>query len=614
MAEHYPVEFIGNNAVLHSDGRVCETPEDLIRSPHFRQVIDGYIDGMSRHHSMLLDIFGEEQEYFVSRIKSFFDGFMPGGENSAVIGEKREISTEERDLLVDTLVLLLKLKAGEVPAVLKPAERLLRDSGLFMQFVDGLYEFWRRLDRFLVISNDRHNLRPRTVIKENVEKLNSLIINIYRDIRESLMKDTPRTYRQIRAGAEMTVITQQHPAFPLGGIYSRFAMVPMVRQAIIAPPLILNPPMNKRTGSFERASKNPAGLFDIQPGEWLCYPAKVGELVIYIYFHKIFIELGCSLCNLFDLAYDSELEKKPDAVYFYGVPGDGLDQVAEFPTVFFEDTDNGLLTAAVPGLDEFGYFGYLKKMILTLPQHHHDEKRAFPLSWCFCQGYSERRKGSQHSPDRRFWRGQVRNPGGLSQGRGRVYSGSGYHCRRHGFHSPSSRRQTQGYGTEIGAFLRVDDLGPGFAFGQMDGAIIMSAARTNARIIIPVTPFANIVKGHDVDFVLYANNYEEIGPDNPVIARFSSCEEALNVFREGKVMSKGTTTSTGIVGTYFANIFGPPQYRELHDEIAERYFQAFFNNGVFVGQMRTQLGVPGCERTGPKESARALLETILKQP
>ena len=40
-----------------------------------------------------------------------------------------------------------------------------------------------------------------------------------------------------------------------------------------------------------------------------------------------------------------------------------------------------------------------------------------------------------------------------------------------------------------------------------------------------------------------------------------SVEWALDIFREGAVMSKGTTTSSGLVHSYFANIFGPPEYK-----------------------------------------------------
>ncbi len=116
--------------------------------------------------------------------------------------------------------------------------------------------------------------------------------------------------------------------------------------------------------------------------------------------------------------------------------------------------------------------------------------------------------------------------------------------------------------------------------------------------------------GHKIDYILYANNYEEIDNDHPVIEKFSSAELALEVFREGAVMSKGTTTTTGLVHSYFANIFGPPEYREVHDGIAQRYFGSFFKTGVFVGQMRTRLGIPGYETSGPGEAAKELLKII----
>jgi energy-coupling factor transporter ATP-binding protein EcfA2 len=166
------------------------------------------------------------------------------------------------------------------------------------------------------------------------------------------------------------------------------------------------------------------------------------------------------------------------------------------------------------------------------------------------------------------------------------------------------------YGTEIGAFLRLDDLSPGFAFGQIDRAIIMSASRTNSRIVLPVTDYSSIVRGVRLDCALYANNYEEIDEDHAVLEKFGTAAEALKVFRDGTSMSKGTTTSTGLVHAYFANIFGPPQYRELHEELAKKFFSAFFASGVFVGQLRTRLGIPGKETEGPKEAARYLLRLI----
>ena len=55
-----------------------------------------------------------------------------------------------------------------------------------------------------------------------------------------------------------------------------------------------------------------------------------------------------------------------------------------------------------------------------------------------------------------------------------------------------------GYGTEIGAFLRLDDLQQGYALGQIDRAIIMNANQINARIILPVTSFNNVIKGHQL--------------------------------------------------------------------------------------------------------------------
>lgn len=128
--------------------------------------------------------------------------------------------------------------------------------------------------------------------------------------------------------------------------------------------------------------------------------------------------------------------------------------------------------------------------------------------------------------------------------------------------------------------------------------------------MLSVTTLDEILHGYPVDYLLYANNYEEVDEENPAVRRFDSVDDALDVFRRGAAMSKGTTTSTGLVHSYFANPFGPPQYRELHDKLASDIFHAAFHSGVYVGELRTKLRIKGCEQSGPLEASKALLNLI----
>ena len=138
----------------------------------------------------------------------------------------------------------------------------------------------------------------------------------------------------------------------------------------------------------------------------------------------------------------------------------------------------------------------------------------------------------------------------------------------------------------------------------------MNPAQVNARVVLPVTTLREVVKGHPIDLVLYANNYELVNEEHPAIEVFNNMQDALETFRAGKAMSKGTTTSSGLVQNYFANIFGPPQYQEVHEILAEKHFKACFDKNLFVGQLRTQLGIPGEEQSGPQRAARELLRVL----
>jgi len=580
--ENISFAVLDTKVIMRVRRRFCETPDELLQSELFRAILRRCLSDLARRDSPLL----------------------------AFLGETRDLESS-LDVLIQALLFLTKIPLNLVPNIVAGAASYPAHSKCLADFVEHLYNFWRSFERYAVCDSEGDALdkRPYRTFNETVENFSHLVRGVYRDVQENIQGVHPRIYRQLHAGVEMSAIalSQELPLPP--GPYGRLQGVAVIRQILLNPPLILEPPMNKRTGSFILVKENPLDRVAVNPADWLCYPARVGDLLILIYFHNSFFELGFSLCNLFEIADDSDLRRMPDAVYVFGDPTDGLAGIAEMPTVFHEDAANRIFVAAVPNTREYGYFGYLKKMVLTLHNAIKMKQGRLPFHGALLSiqlmggrgasvllmGDTGAGKSETIEALRGMADAQIRELAIVADDMGSL---------------ELRDESVIAYGTEIGAFLRLDDLSPGFAFGQIDRAIIMSASRTNARIVLPVTDYPSVVRGVRLDIVLYANNYEEIDDDHPVLERFLSVGEAVKVFRDGTSMSKGTTTSTGLVHTYFANIFGPPQYRELHEELAARFFAAFFSGGIFVGQLRTRLGIPGRESSGPQEAARHLLRLI----
>jgi energy-coupling factor transporter ATP-binding protein EcfA2 len=562
---------------------MCETAEEMLASKQFRMVLDHCINNLEHKNSPLLGIFN-----------------------------KSEINREAVNNLVKTLTALVRYERNVVPHIFDKSKGFLSNPDLLNEFIEYLYDFWRHYDRFIVNDSegDRLDKRPYRTFNETIEQLTHLIRTVYRHIQENLTGNHPDVYRQVPAGGEMAVISLPKTIpFP-NDKYKKLNSIPVIRQMLIYPPLVIQQPMNKRTGHFKKIGVNPLDLVELNVKEWLCYPAKVGKLVIMVYFHLEFYELGFSLCNLFKLAEDADLQKKPDAVFVYGVPGNAIDGLAQYSTVFFEDEENGIFVGAIPNRPEFGYFGYLKKMMLTLHNSIIMKSGNMPFHGAMVKIMLQGNKEAT-----------ILMMGDTGAGKSETLEAFRVLGEKHirqltiiaddmGSIELDKDGNAIGFGTEIGAFLRLDDLQPGYAFGHLDRSIIMNPSQVNARIVFPVTKFETLILGHRIDYILYANNYEEIDNEHPVIERFSTPEWALGIFSEGAVMSKGTTTTSGLVHSYFANIFGPPEYKELHDKIAAKYFAAFFKNNIFVGQMRTRLGITGHEATGPKEAAMELLRII----
>ena len=569
--------------ILRVRGRICTGGEDLLTSDPFLSFFNQFLSGLEKKQSKLLGIFPD-----------------------------KTVTKSTKSILLETLYYLNTLPGRKVIKLVEGSEVFFKDLMLFNDFVEQMYNSWRRLHRLVIADSvfDRLDKKPYRTFNDTVESLMHLVRSTYRNIQENITGNHPKIYRQVSAGAEIGAIALPTKLNYPDGAYQNLNDVFIIRQVLIYPPMIFNTANNKRKGMFARIDQNPIKDINLDPKKWLGYPAKVGPLLVMIYFPLTFFELGFSLANLFELAEENDLNRKPDAVYIYGAPADHPLNVEGNETIFFEDDENEMMIASVPFRDEYAYFGYLKKMILTLHNIQRMKQGYLPFHGAMLQitmrnkkpfsvvivGDSGAGKSESIEALRLMASDEIEDMLIIADDMGSI--------------GLDAKGRLVGYGTEMGAFVRLDDLQSGYALGQIDRTIIMNPEKVNARVVMPVTRYEYIMEGTPIDCVFYANNYEVIEDGIPVIGRFESAEDALDVFRKGAVMSKGTTATKGLVSNYFANIFGPPQCKTMHEELAKKYFVEMFNKGVFVGQLRTQLGISGMEMKGPKHSAAALLDMI----
>ena len=579
--------FDGNQAIMHTDGILCGTIPEVVNSRAFEAILFMFLD------------------HLVEKGDPILDGLRPDASTSA-----------GKTYLLRLLRTLTEMPLEHAARTIPSADAYLENPRPLYLFVEKFYDFWRSFDRYLICHSEKgpqsHDIRPYRTFTATTERLKDLARGLYRDVCENITGDHCRVYRQVSAGADVGLIAVQKAWTPRTSADKILEDIPFIRQVLINPPLIIDPPENRRTGQFLRVSTNPLEGLSLEKNKWLCYPAQVGPVVVFIYFHQMFMGLGISLANLFELATDEQVAAGPDAIYLYGVDTAHLSRHGELPTVFFDDEKNNLLVAAVPGEKRFGYFGYLKKMTLTLHNILMMKRGRMPFHGAMALIHLKNRRSVNILIIGDTATGKSETLEALRLLAGNEIRGITIIADDMGSLEISEDGKVLGYGTEIGAFIRLDDLQSGYAFDQVDRAIFMSPHKINARVLVPVGYLGEVLAGTPVDYILYANNYEQVDESHPLISPLPTLDTALQIFRDGAAMAKGTTTATGLGHSYFANIFGPPQYREQHEELARRTFEVACNSGLFVGQLRTRLGIPGFEMDGPREAAAALLEMITK--
>ncbi|MDU2354558.1 MAG: phosphoenolpyruvate carboxykinase, partial [Anaerococcus sp.] len=473
------------------------------------------------------------------------------------------------------------------------------------KIVEEFYNYWRNLERYSIIEQKKDSRGVGVVnFVEINENLKNMILQAYRRVEMSIIGEWPKVYRQVPAAADASIMIRYFDKdFPK--IYGDLNKIPFITKVMIETPYITYTKSNKRDGIFEEVYENPIFDTDINYKHFFCYPAKVGDNLIYIFFHRDLLTHGVSASNLFELADVKEIEERtPDAIYIYG-PKDKGDR----KNSFYYDKENKLYVGYIAYSDKIDYFGYLKKMVLTLNNVINIKKGYLPIHGAGLSIVLQNNKtvnivilgdsGAGKSESIEAFRSLAKD---YIKEMTIVFDDMG------SFRIKNEK--VYAYGTEIGAFVRLDDLDAGYAFKQIDRSIFMNPDKVNSRLIMPVASFEEINKGYEVDFFLYADNYSAVLDNESSIEIFDEKKEALRIFKRGARLAKGTTTETGLVQTYFANPFGPVQKMKECDKLLDQYFETLFENNVKVGTIRTQLGLENMQFEGPKAAAIELFELI----
>jgi len=569
-----------NKAMINFSAKYCDTIEKILEADAFRRVTDAYMASIEKRNT---------KNY--KHMMHFYE-------------ETTMAQLSER--FIEVMKLLTIFEGKEVMKIREDYKPFLEDPDWFVALVEDFYAYWRRLERYSVIQSRRNTegLAQTSFIEAN-NKFTNLILELYRKIEKNVLGYEPNVFRQVPAGVNAGVILQE-TLWPLPRGYEILSDVPFISAIVMDSPFISYPKKNTRSGFFKETLKNPMEDAYLNKDHFFCYPAKIGKLVAFLYFHRDLMAHGISLSNLFEMAREEEYAgRKPDIVYVFG--GKSSDQAMD--NVFYDDAKNDIMLGFVPYSENIDYFGYMKKMSLTLHNLIAIKRGHLPIHGAMVNINMKNGKSANVVILGDSGAGKSESLEAL-----RSLSEDHISDMTIVFDDMGIFTEEEGtiiaYGTEIGAFVRLDDLDQGYAFKEIDRSIFMNPDKTNARLVMPVATYKEVVRGYKVDLFLYANNYKVLEEGEAGVRYFTDKEEAKEVFRSGKRMAKGTTQEKGLVESYFANPFGPYQKQEETDLLLDRYFNALFAYNIKVGEIYTQLGVEGKEKSGPRDAAMELFKEI----
>ncbi len=506
---------------------------------------------------------------------------------------KDDSRKEVIDRLIVTLKYLSVISYDESQSLNKD------DVPHFLDLVERAYNYWRGLHRFSYIySRNNDGLLMARFISSDMH-YNDLILGFYRLCEEKLQGHRNYIYRQLQAGTNASIFLAKATT-GLPSHYDRLKHIPFINKVMMRAPMIIHLDHNKRIGTFMETKEDPL-LIDQSYRDFFCFPIFVGSCLTFVYFHKDFMASAIGLANLFEFASPEYWRRKPDCIILFGVDD------AKEETVYYHDEVNDIYVGKISYMPIIEYFGYFKKMALTLHNLAMIKKGYLPIHGAMLEIRLKdgRTKGVCLMGDSGAGKSEtieaMNKIADLIESQAVIFDDMGIMYIKDD--------EVYASGTEIGAFVRLDDLDSSATYRDLDRSIFFNPGNNNARVITPASPYDVVLAPHKVDIFLYANNYD----DKKGIALIDDLAKVKEIYVKGRRFALGTTNEKGLSETYFANPFGPMQQKEACDVLIDKVLTKAKKSGVLMGEIYTNLGLKDKGSGGIEVAARELIALLEKR-
>lgn len=503
---------------------------------------------------------------------------------------KLNFGNNQSEKLTNLCQLLLKTSYIE----LQKSFEYLSNKQVLLKIADGLYDQWRKNQRYVLLedslTNDRYELL------EAIDRFSRLVISTYRDVYENILGTSQRIYRELPSGANAGFLITK-TTFDSPNELSAFNNSFYIKSMMIKPPFLVHTKSNTRKGVFKEKNYP---ITKIDSNNYLSIGVKIGGSLGLCYISKKYLDYVIGIGNLFELATPDEANKeKPEFYMIFGYEDEHIKEC------YYYKLNDGTYVGVCPDTPEIDYFGYVKKMILTLHNLNRINNNELPIHGAGIKikktdgtsivfailGDSGAGKSETLEALKSLNYDEIADVVTLFDDMGTMVNING---------------KLYIKGTETGAFVRLDDLDKSYSIKSIDRAIYFNPESINSRLVIPMSTYLESSTLYPIDAFLLADNYSE----GETLIKYTDKEKAIADFIEGKRMTMQTTSEKGIVSTFFANPFGPVQEEEKTRKIIESFFEILYKTNVKVLRIRTRLSYE--RKEGPEKAAKEIYNELIK--